>query len=428
MKSPVLSRDAKTAINFCRLLSIGCLIMIGATWDLWTPHDLFPRIPLISGAAGLPDAVDWIALLAMIGALVVVLLVPVRVRVNRYALLLFAIAFLLSVLRDQQRIQTWSYEFAVMAVVLALAHERRAVTLLRCFVISIYAYSAISKLDHSFIVDQGNYLLEAILGTLGVSWSLWSEKTRILATAVLPVGELLVAIALSIPKLRRIGFWGAVLMHTLLMLAVGPLGLDHYPGVFLWNTFFIVQDVLLFGKRSTAAEASSGEETAAPMPAPAPPRDRGTTFATVLTAIAIILPATEPFGGYDHWPSWGLYAMHHEKVNVYVRADRRREVAERIGEDVVDGPDMFTYDKWCRVKIERWSLDSLEAPIYPQERFQVGVALWLDQECDLDEGIRIVIEGRAERFSGARTSEELVGREAIVERANTYRLTAFPVK
>ena len=164
------------------------------------------------------------------------------------------------------------------------------------------------------------------------------------------------------------------------------------------------------------------------MPAPAPPRDRGTTFATVLTAIAIILPATEPFGGYDHWPSWGLYAMHHEKVNVYVRADRRREVAERIGEDVVDGPDMFTYDKWCRVKIERWSLDSLEAPIYPQERFQVGVALWLDQECDLDEGIRIVIEGRAERFSGARTSEELVGREAIVERANTYRLTAFPVK
>ena len=35
------------------------------------------------------------------------------------------------------------------------------------------------------------------------------------------------------------------MLHGLLLVILGPWGLDHKPGVLLWNAYFIVQDVLL---------------------------------------------------------------------------------------------------------------------------------------------------------------------------------------
>jgi hypothetical protein len=150
----------------------------------------------------------------------------------------------------------------------------------------------------------------------------------------------------------------------------------------------------------------------------------GNRLASALVTAAIALPVLEPWGYFDHWPAWSLYATNHERVRVYVHADRRADVAADLGSLVAPVPFQ---GPWCRVRVDRWSLRALGVPVYPQDRFKLGVALWLEGHYDLEENVRVVSESRADRFTGRRTSREYEGRTALEEWAGRFVLNATPV-
>ena len=77
------------------------------------------------------------------------------------------------------------------------------------------------------------------------------------------------------------------------------------------------------------------------------------------------------------------------------------------------------------LRIDRWSLDALYVPIYPQDRFQVGVALSLARRFDLNQ-IQVVIEGPADRWTGKRAIQRYVGIEPLNTLANSYRCNGQP--
>ena len=82
-------------------------------------------------------------------------------------------------------------------------------------------------------------------------------------------------------------------------------------------------------------------------------------------------------------------------------------------------------DDWYPLRIDRWSLDVLHAPIYPQDRFQIGVTLGLIQDLGLNQ-IRIVVEGPANRWTGKRRVDEYRGRESVEKLADSFRCGARP--
>lgn len=398
-----------------RWMSLAALVLLSATYRLWPPQSVFPRVPLFPGAASLPALADWIALVGMGLGLLVALQRRIDAPAVRTGLWLFAASALLSVCLDQHRLQPWLLQFALMAVVLARADPTRGLKLLRALTIGLYAWSAFSKLDHSFLMSEGGYLVDGLLNAIGLTAKHWSEQTLTVAVAALPAGEALLALLLSFRRTRRIGLSAAVAMHGLLLLTFSPWGLDHSWGVILWNVFFIVQDVLLFGRRAERELAARVESTAP---------HSGNRLATGVIVASIALPLLEPWGYFDHWPAWSLYATNHERVRVYVHADRREEVAADLGELVAPVPFGGV---WCRVRSDRWSLRALGVPIYPQDRFKLGVALWLEREYDLDEKVRVVRASRAERLTGRRTSREYEGREALEDWAGRFTLNAVPV-
>ncbi len=398
-----------------RALGLFGLLLVAATWRLWTPQQVYPQVPFVRGFDGLGPWFEWSAAAVMLVGLAGAMLAPRRLA--PVALLAFAVGTLLLVLVDQHRLQPWAYQFMLLAVVLALADAATAISLLRLLVVSFYFHSALTKFDYSFLHTLGQQFLNALAGTWGASLDGWSETARVLAAAALPAGEMLVALGLCFRMTRRAALAAAVLLHLLLLVILGPWGLNHKPGVLLWNVFFIVQDVLLFGLSAVPWRPA---ESVDPASLPESRRSRGLTVFIVTVAL---LPFLEPTAWFDMWPSWGLYASCAERVQLVVH---RREIEQLPAEVQPFVEAVPNDDAWLVVRLDRWSLESLSAPIYPQNRFQLGVAEAVIARYGLLHRARVFRFDLADRFSGQREYTRFDGLAEVMGSAGEYYLNSHP--
>lgn len=345
------------------------------------------------------------------------------------ASLTFAGALAGAVLLNQHRLQPWAWEFALLLTVMAVLPESHVVACLRLVVASIYFHSGLSKLDVTFLTTHGESLLSVIPATFGWNLAETPVLIRRVLVAMLPLGEIAVAIALCVPKTRQVAKWSSIAMHLALLWILGPWGLDHQPGVLIWNLFFIGQNLILFSRIPKLASAESDKAGSFREP----PRWR-MAIGYGFVAGVILLPFLEPFGLFDHWPAWAVYASRPERTLVYVTENRVGDLPPELqkflseGETSPDSAERFLAGKsaWRRLEIDRWSLDAVKAPVYPQDRFQLGVALALAEKYQLGEEIRVGIHSSADRWTGQRSTRVLEGQKAIREVALSYRLNALP--
>jgi hypothetical protein len=298
--------------------------------------------------------------------------------------------------------------------------------------ISIYAYSAVSKLDVAFADVLGRTFLDELLSFVGASTDTWPTTARRLVALGFPLAELTVAVMLWVARLRHAGVLLAVTMHVLLILILGPLGLDHWPGVLVWNCFFIAFIPVLFTNTSTPWPSLCWSWRPSGLTSPpvgddadnVPPA-RANPFAAMLVqwmmVAVLVLPLVESIGWWDHWPSWGLYASRNEQVQVFLAPGVRKRLPGDLARHV-----SASDTDWEQLRIDRWSLEALGAPIYPQARYQLGVAEAVAQQLGLDRQIRVVHRSEAARLTGERTETELDGRFEIQRAAEHHWFNAHP--
>ncbi len=445
MSSPSRScHSLQLPLRFLKIvLALFSLVLLITTWQLWVPQTLFPQVPLFSWILILPAWLDWLTFLTMVvsavcilGIVIFSILLQIRGRELWYIFQqvcggLFFTAFLISILFDQHRIQPWAYQFAISFLLLLFLKPQRAISVFRLFVISIYFFSALSKCDASFVQTLGRHLVDGLFTGMGLSTAYWSEQSLTWIAASFPVAELLVALGLFIPRTRRWALWAAVLMHVCLIIAVGPWGLNHHQGVIIWNIYFIVQDLMIFGPwfERTRFQESSTSDTGWSLSLTAV---SGSERGVLLVAwFAMSAPFLEPMGYFDHWPAWGLYSSHHDRVTLLVDARDKSSLPPSL-QPFVDSPQPLS--RWSRVRLDRWSLAELGVPIYPQARFQCGVALAVGRV--LEHGMRekkqqqpqvkLLYEGAANRFTGKRKMNEYSGLKQIEQFAEHFRFNALP--
>ncbi|EDL60935.1 hypothetical protein [Gimesia maris] len=423
-------------------MALFALVLLSLTWKLWTPQTLFPQVPLFSRVSELPPAVDWLSFAIMVLTLISLFVLSVASLLKkkpedesapRFQMLcgcLFLLSFLLEVVFDQHRLQPWAYQFALGLLILTVLKPPRAIPLFRLFVLSIYFYSALSKCDASFVQTLGRQLAEGLFSAVGISTTYWSPQTLSWIAASFPIGEFLIAFGLFFRRTRQVALWAAVGMHLTLMLAIGPLGLNHYKGVLIWNVYFIFQDLILFhtwfqNQTSVEPVGRQAEEQLSP------PTYSGLERAVqTLIWIALLAPLLEPTGYFDHWPSWGLYASHHDRVVLLIDEEAKWDLPPDL-QPFVDSPRPLS--RWCRVRVERWSLADLGAPLYPQARFQLGVAIAVGKAVEQDSPgdasqprIRLLYESAADRWSGERKIREYNGLSQIEALSQEFLLNATP--
>ncbi len=426
-----------------RWLGMGGLALVAATWRLWTPQTIFPRVPLCSFWDGFSATGEWLLLVLLLVALFALVVLPKLPRWRTLALAIVALTLVLLIAGDQHRAQPWAYQLIVVSCLWAAVTPWRGVVLLRLLVVSIYLYSAVAKLDYAFLTTLGPQFRDALLHLVGMSAERWPSGVRALANSAFPIGELLIALLLCFARTRVAGLLGSLLMHALMMILLSPWGLDHQPGVLVWNIYFLGQNVLLFGgtlragnlKKSQPSQQESRDArrptTDAATEEASSEQQRWTSpvgrFASIVVEIGVgwvlFWPLLEPWGYCETWLAWGLYAPRAERTTVLIQ-DRDREQLPAQLQPYLEATE--EEGGWWRLRIDQWSLDALQAPIYPQNRVQIGVALAVAAEPALDGRLRVVAFTKANRLTGERQYREYFGEAELRTATTKYWLRSWP--
>lgn len=404
-------RKLPSARQFSRLWAGFLLALLAVTFRVWFPLSDFPEVPLVAGVGAAPRWCSWLAAAVVTMAATAVVINPRRFR---WAWLVVAGGLLIAILLDQHRLQPWAYQTAVYALVFASMSATQARRWLIPLAASVYIYSAAGKFDFQFVHTVGQNFLAAVAAPVGGLPEWLGESTRTRISLLLPVTELSIGFGLLIPSLRRLAGCFAIAMHLALVALLGPWALDHSLGVLIWNLALLTQAWCLF-----VAPAGAGQE------ADDADHVAGVTItksvAQITVIAALLMPLSERWGYWDHWPSWALYSPHSSRVDLEFHGsvtDQLPRSARRFIARDDDG------DGWSSLSLDDWSLQVLGVPIYPQSRYHLALAVSVAKTAGIDRGVRGVLKGTADRGTGQRVTERMIGRTELRRAMNRFWLTA----
>ena len=379
--------------------------LVLATWPLWWGGTDFSVIPWSGWLVGVPLAVDRGLVVALLGGAAAAVLAPQRGGRTGLAVLLASLGFL--VLLDQHRFQPWAWLMLLETLAVLALPARTAQRWIRWIIISLYVWSAVSKLDAAFLTGRGPWLLTGLLDGLGLETVLIPPQRLARAAWLLPLGELAAAAALAFGRTRRLGRLLAVGMHAALLVALGPWGHDHHLGVLLWNAFFLIQTPLLFGR-------DASDDSVLSVAHRSPPKE---ILAKGILAATIAAPALEPWGLWDHWPAWAVYSDRPEVVRMWVS----ESALEALPQGLPSAPPLPLSDL-CELRFDEWSFGTQRSPVYPQARYKLALALAVAERLPPAAAIRVTVEATPDRWSGKRSSRELLGRDSLRRACDEFLL------
>ncbi len=449
------------------------LALLLSTSTLWLPTSVveFPQIPCLEALCTIPLAVDWWLTSGLCLGLGLCCVPSTRTLWSMAGSSCVLGCGLGLVALNQHRLQPWFYQLLLFSAIFLWAgrgrpasptsvHSPTSITsltplaALKLIVLSIYFYSAIGKFDFEFLHTVGQKFLVALLSAANVDVSTWSWSTRLWMAGLLPTIELLLVVGLAVgPQAgKRFMRWivCAVCLFHIGLMAIFGLGLGHSAGVILWNLQFAIQAWLLFAAvDKSELSASSASITGRPQTPhdkqlrdellKDEPHGHNSSWGGLsrvglncrkfvshgLVFAVLVLPLFERWGYWDHWTSWALYAPHSSRVEVHVAPtaikrlpEELQELLKAVGSNAGDEPESAVV--WVRVPLSRWSLASLDSPIYPQARFELGVARALAARVNSRFAIKVTVLGTAGRFDGRRQSFEAVGAAAIDRAAERF--------
>ncbi len=385
--------------------AISSLALMAATWRLWIPQAIYPQVPAFESLCTAPAWLDWLGLGGTLIGLIILALTGRR-RAVQFGCASVLVSLLLLFSLDQHRFQPWAYELWLFCVIWLCCLDFDRLKLMRWLLISVYFYSACGKLDFEFLHTVGQQMLAVTLKTVGLDLQGLPPGFRLTLVATFPMFELATAFGLAWPRSRRLAGCLAMGLHLGLIVVLGPWGLNHRLGVLVWNAQVAMQVYWLF----VSAQMQEPEQSSAAWPR---------RIATTLIGAAIVLPSTERIGLWDHWPSWALYSPHSSRVFVEVASpalDRLPEDLRKLVNHPSATPDEISI--WLAVPIDAWSLVTLDTPIYPQARFQLGVAEKIATDSNAD--VRVTVLGAASRFTGIRPSIAYEGTLELTRASKRY--------
>ncbi len=443
------------------------LVLLAVTWRLWGAQDSYPQVPAFEMFCAAPH---WLDVCLLFGLVLGLLGVAASSYAGRHGAFIGSttrVATLIALaglfVLDQHRFQPWAYLLGLLMAVWLVHGDRWRLTWMRWLLISIYVYSAMGKFDVEFLYTVGQQMLRALLNWTPIAFEGLSQGVRLTLVFLFPLAELLIGIGLMLPRIRKYVGIAAIAFHIGLVFVLGPTGLNHRPGVLVWNMQIALQVYWVFvaaigvhqtnnllhcsvdaEQSSGIGESTSGKVTlersgmASPVPCTLPSDTAGepslvrkiaSGFVHGICGLAIGMPALERIELWDHWPSWALYAPHSSRVRVQMATTQIAELPEALQKLVSQrSPSLedAALDVWVDVPIDAWSLAVLDTPVYPQSRFQLGVARALMERSTSAWSIRVTVLGIANRFNGERATKVLHEKSEVENYCTRFWLNTRP--
>jgi hypothetical protein len=292
---------------------------------------------------------------------------------------------------DQNRWQPWVYQYVVMLAALTMAPRngggrsrkaQPALAVCAFTVVAVYFWSGLSKVGAAFRLDVFPWLLEPLVG----------PTPALLEPVgyVVPMVEISIAVGLAWRRTRTYAVAGAFLMHSFILLSIGPLGHDWNTVVWPWNIAMVAFVFLLFWRLDVSP--TRGFLTSV--------RHWPRTSQAIAFGVAGLIglmPFFNLFGRWDSYLSGELYSG--ATVNGFVlpprsAIDRLPPSARRLTASGEATPVLSLFN---------WAVEDLNVPAYPARRVLKRVGGAVCSRLDDSKGLTLVVQERPDVLSGRRT-------------------------
>lgn len=399
-----LEQTSRAGILLQRVVALFAMALMISVWPIWwTGPQSRVQVPWFSVLCKSPVWVDGIALCGVACGLAVMVSGRGSYQVQQLGRLLFTLALLVLTALDQQRFQPWVCQFLLFGTLMWIAPNHWGRHGWRVVIASIYLWSAVSKLDAAFLTSHGQLLLSGMLNPLGIETTYWSPRSRIILVALFPLGELLTGILLLRRQTYRYGLPLSLLMHLLLIWILGA-GLQHEWSVLIWNLFFIIQNIILFGPECSARATIPTKETD---PSCTLPRRR---LALGFTLLAATYPALETIGYCDHWPAWAVYSSRPALVRVFIDEVAAEKLPSELKKFLRTPAPL---ESRIPFSLDAWAFATCRCPAYPQLRYRLALARGLLSQHLPENAIEIEIAFTPDRWTGERRRLLLYGMDEV---------------
>ncbi|MCB9257568.1 MAG: hypothetical protein H6579_10585 [Chitinophagales bacterium] len=253
------------------------------------------------------------------------------------AVLIALLAYLFLVSLDLNRLQAYYYQYWIILLFLVFFRKNENLHLsLYILLAGIYFHSGLCKLNPNFL----DYIFPNMLYAFRYySVEMWQESSIKFIAYGIPLGEMLLALLLLVPRTRSIALVLSIVLHLGILYSIGPFGLNWNKIVWIWNIGMILLNFLLFqdSKELQFIKAKA-----------------------LLPLLATIFFFILPFFHYFHlWPnvfSFTLYSGKTPNAKIYLS-----------NYDKIDAPILYNAENDSFIDLNVWYLRDLNTAIYPQQ-------------------------------------------------------------
>lgn len=318
------------------------------------------------------------------------------------------------VLLNNHRVQPWHWLF-ILVVVSNFLPGDSVLKCCRVAIAMIYIFAGLSRLGPS--VDSGVSLqiVTQIMDSLSLAHVLRNEDFVFGCCLAMSVVETATGVLLLVRRTRRYAVAMSIGIHLLLLLTLGPWGLNHQAAVLIWNAYFAFAIPTLF------LSSDSQDRNKNSLTPTKPARSRSVAC---LTIFLVLFPLSGLFGIADNWPAWQLYSPRPEVIRVFVSQKAVNSLPPNL-QKFVGTPAPL--DDWCPIRIDRWSLAATGSPIYPEDRFQLAIARSVMNSAG-EENTRVEFSSPETLLWWRRRRIRINSLAELVQKASEYSLNSTTIR
>lgn len=260
---------------------------------------------------------------------------------------------------DQSRLQPWVYQYCLFLIVLSvIVDKRRALDTCRFLLIALYFWSAVQKMNFTFIHRT------------------WPDVCPMFPRVgwLIPLMELSIAAGLAIPQFRRKALVAAIGMHAVILVMLVIAGENSV--VWPWNIALAALALTLFSSSDAVRPHK------------------------LVALVAGVLPVLSLMGLWDAYLSGALYSGNTIQSVILVTPESVSRFPRVVQENTwLQSPPYF-------VDINRWSFDELNVPAYPAERVMKAVGREACENYIPPDQATLRILGRPDWRTGTRSASD----------------------
>ncbi|ALR29098.1 hypothetical protein ATE47_00400 [Chryseobacterium sp. IHB B 17019] len=204
------------------------------SYKTWITERIYPVIPPLDILKNVPDFLHVFLFGCSLLALLMILF-----KESRLLLVFLFFSELLSCLLDTARWQPWEYTYMcfILIVIVNFHKPKNIVFLSHLFLVSIYLFSGLHKLNRDFLV--ATWLNMVLTNFLGLPMVSILKYKLFFVGLIIPFVEILLAILLFSSKSKRKISYLLMLIHLGILVLIGPFGLGYNSVVWFWNLAMI---------------------------------------------------------------------------------------------------------------------------------------------------------------------------------------------